>query len=394
MRDVYIVNGARTPIGKFGGVLASQTAVQLGTIAAQAALERSGLPKTAVDSVMVGNVIQAGNGQNPGRQVALHAGLPVDVPAMTLNAVCGSGLQAVNLEAKLISLGDIDTAIAGGTESMTNAPYLVRQGRFGYRFGPGNFEDSLESDALDDAFYGYPMGMTAENIAAKCHVSRRQMDEYAHQSQDKAVSAQQAGMFDDEIVPVPVKDGHGHVKMVKVDEPPRPHTDVETMGKLKPAFKKGGKVTAGNASGINDGAAMVALASGATVKKYGLHPMARWRAGKMTALDPAFMGLGPISAVRKTLAQVKLNPTDVDCYEINEAFAAQMLPVISALGIKQEVVNPRGGAIALGHPVGASGARILVTLLYEMQQEQLDRGVATLCVGGGMGVAAMVERCK
>lgn len=392
MQDVYIVGAARTPIGKLGGVLASQSAVQLGTVATMAALDRAQVDKDTVDSVMMGNVIQAGNGQNPARQVSIHAGLPVSVPAMTLNAVCGSGLQTVNLQAKLVALGDIDIAVAGGMESMTNAPYLVRQGRFGYRFGPGNFEDSLESDALDDAFLGYPMGMTAENIAARCHVSRQQMDEFAYHSQEKAVAAQHAGVFDDEIVPVPVTDRHGKVTMVDQDEAPRPNTSLAVMAKLKPAFKDDGKVTAGNSSGINDGAAAVVLASGAAVKKYGLHPLAKWVAGKMTALDPAFMGLGPISAVRKTLKQAQLRPSDIDCFEINEAFAAQMIPVMDALGVSGAKVNPHGGAIALGHPVGASGARILVTLLYEMQRQKQHLGVATLCVGGGMGVAALVER--
>lgn len=392
MQDVYIVGAARTPIGKLGGVLASQSAVQLGTIAVSAALNRAKIEKDVVDSVMLGNVIQAGNGQNPARQVTLHSGLPVSVPAMTLNAVCGSGLQAINLQAKLIELGDINVAVAGGMESMTNAPYLVQQGRFGYRFGPGNFEDSLESDALDDAFHGYPMGMTAENIAEKCHVSRQQMDEFAFQSQKKAVASQKSGYFDAEIVPVPVTDRHGKVTMVTSDEAPRPDTNLAKMAKLKPAFKPDGKLTAGNASGINDGAAAVILASGAAVKKYGLHPLAKWVAGKMTALDPAFMGLGPISAVRKTLAQAKVQPSDVDCFEINEAFAAQMLPVMDALKVNPERVNPHGGAIALGHPVGASGARILVTLLYEMQERNDHLGVATLCVGGGMGVAALVKR--
>lgn len=392
MQDVYIVGAARTPIGKLGGELSSQTAVQLGIIATQAALNRSGLPKDAVDSVMIGNVIQAGGGQNPARQVSIKAGLPVSVPAMTLNAVCGSGLQSINLQAKLIMMGDIDVAVAGGMESMSNAPYLVRQGRFGYRFGPGNFEDSLESDALNDAFYGYPMGMTAENIADKCDVNRRQMDEYAYASQMKAVKAQKDGAFDDEIVPVPVTDRHGKVTMVARDEAPRPNTSLEQMAKLKPAFKKDGRVTAGNASGLNDGAATVVLASAATVKKYSLKPLAKWLSGKMTALDPAFMGLGPISAVRKTLANVNLTPDDIDCYEINEAFAAQMIPVMDALKVPTSKVNPHGGAIALGHPVGASGARILVTLLYEMKQRNDHRGIATLCVGGGMGVAAAIER--
>lgn len=392
MRDVYIVGAARTPIGKLGGELSSQSAVQLGTIATQAALDRSKLPKDAVDSVMIGNVIQAGGGQNPARQVTIHAGLPVSVPATTLNAVCGSGLQSINLQAKLIMMGDIDVAVAGGMESMSNAPYLVRQGRFGYRFGPGNFEDSLESDALDDAFYGYPMGMTAENIADKCHVSRQQMDEFAYQSQVKAVAAQKAGSFEAEIVPVPVTDQHGRVSMVSVDEAPRPDTSLEVMAKLKPAFKPDGKVTAGNASGLNDGAAAVVLASDRAVEKYHLQPLAKWVSGKLTALDPSFMGLGPISAVRKTLAHVNLTPDDVDCFEINEAFAAQMVPVMEALKVPAEKVNPNGGAIALGHPVGASGARILVTLLYEMQRRHDHRGVATLCVGGGMGVAALVER--
>lgn len=392
MQDVYIVGAVRTPIGKLGGELSSQTAVQLGIVATQAALNRSGLPKDAVDSVMIGNVIQAGGGQNPARQVSIKAGLPVSVPAMTLNAVCGSGLQSINLQAKLIMMGDIDVAVAGGMESMSNAPYLVRQGRFGYRFGPGNFEDSLESDALNDAFYGYPMGMTAENIADKCDVTRQQMDEYAYASQVKAVKAQKDGAFDDEIVPVPITDRHGKVTMVASDEAPRPNTSLEQMAKLKPAFKKDGRVTAGNASGLNDGAATVVLASAAAVKKYSLKPLAKWLSGKMTALDPAFMGLGPISAVRKTLANVNLTPDAIDCYEINEAFAAQMIPVMDALKVPASKVNPHGGAIALGHPVGASGARILVTLLYEMKQRNDHRGIATLCVGGGMGVAAAIER--
>ncbi|WP_283585673.1 thiolase family protein [Limosilactobacillus ingluviei] len=390
MKRVAIVGAARTPIGKLGGALATLSAVELGTIAIQTALQRAQVAVNQVNEVYMGMAIQAGQGQNPARQAAMHAGLPESVPAMTVNVLCGSGMQAISLAAKQIRLGDAQVMVAGGMESMSNAPYLLPNGRFGYRYGNGELLDSLTQDGLTDAFYHYPMGMTAENLLAKYPVSRHDLDAFALASQEKARAAQQAQRFADEIVPVTVPTKHGEV-IVAADEAIR-DTSMAALAKLPPVFKKDGDVTAGNSSGLNDGAAAVVLMDAELAQATGAPILGYWLDGNLVGVDPAIMGIGPLQASQQLMAKHTLTVADFDLVELNEAFAAQSVVTIRELGLDETKVNVNGGAIALGHPLGDSGARIIVTLLYEMQKQNSDRGLAALCIGGGMGAATIIER--
>ncbi|MCQ2570400.1 MAG: acetyl-CoA C-acetyltransferase [Limosilactobacillus sp.] len=390
MQEVVIVSAKRTPIGKLGGALASLSSVDLGALAIQGALESIHLPPDQVDEVYLGNVLQAGQGQNVARQATLQAGLPQTVPATTINAVCGSGLQAINLAARAIMVGDTDVMVAGGTESMTNAPYLVPGARQGLRYGNTTLVDSAYHDGLEDAFHNYPMGITAENVVDQYALTRQDQDAFGLQSQARAQAAQAAGKFADEIIPIEIKTRKSTVTVTQ-DEGVR-DTSMELLGKLKPAFKADGTVTAGNSSGINDGAAAVVMMSATKAKELGLTPLATWTAGKMIGLDPAVMGLGPIEAIRQTLAKANLTVADLDLIELNEAFAAQSLAVTRELNLPSDITNVNGGAIALGHPIGASGARIVVTLLHEMQKRNAHHALASLCIGGGMGIAATFKK--
>lgn len=391
MEKVYIVAAQRTPIGKFMGSLSSLSAVELGAAVIKDSVQKAGLTGPQVDQVLMGNVIQAGEGQNPARQAAIAAGLGQSVPAITINDVCASGLSSINLGAGLIQSGQAGVIVAGGMESMTNAPYVLHKARQGYRYGDGALVDALQKDALTDVWGGYPMGITAENINSRYGVTRRQQDKFALASHQKAVAAQESHSFDNEITPITVKNRRQTVRVVK-DEAPRPDTSLAALAKLKPAFKAGGSVTAGNASGLNDGAAAVVLASGAAVRRYHLAPMAEWQAASLVGVDPALMGLGPYYAIKKLLKTTGQQANEIDVFEINEAFASQSLVCIDWLKLDPQKINPRGGAIALGHPVGCSGARILVTLVHEMQELDKKKGIASLCVGGGMGIAALVSR--
>lgn len=391
MEKTYIVAARRTPIGKFGKSLAGVSAVELGATAIAAVVKDSGITKEAVDQVLMGNVIQAGAGQNPARQAAIKAGLDYATPAITINDVCGSGLSSVSLAAGLIQSNQARIVIAGGMESMSRAPYILNQARGGYRFGDGQLIDALQKDALIDVENGYPMGITAENVAKLDRISRQEQDEFALRSHQKAVVAQTSHAFDREIVPVEVQTRKGTI-IVKNDEAPRADTSIEALQKLKPSFASEGTVTAGNASGLNDGAAAVMLASESAVKEYGLQPLAEWQAATLVGIDPAYMGLGPAYAIEKLFNETGISREDVDLYEINEAFASQSVACLRRLKLDERRVNPRGGALALGHPVGCSGARILVTLIHEMQDLDAQTGIASLCIGGGMGVACLVEK--
>lgn len=390
MEEVYIVAAQRTPIGKFGGALAPVPAVQLGAVAIKAALAKSGLPQKAVDQVLMGNVVQAGSGQNPARQAAIAAGIDQVVPAITINDVCASGLSSINLGASLIQSGQADVIVAGGMESMSRAPYLLQRAREGYRFGDGKLVDALQKDGLNDAWGGYPMGITAENVSDQYQVSREEQDRFALTSHRRAVAAQQRHVFDEEIVPVTVPTRKGEY-VVESDEAPRPDTSLDALSKLRPAFKEGGTVTAGNSSGLNDGGAAVVLASKAAVAKYHLQPLAQWVASALVGLDPALMGLGPYYAISKLFAKTGTSVNDVGIFELNEAFASQAIVCQRLLKVPDEKLNPYGGAIALGHPLGCSGARILVTLIHQMRALGKHSGVASLCVGGGMGAATLIK---
>ena len=391
-KKVVLAGAVRTAIGKMGGGLSTVPAEQLGTIVIKEALNRAGVKPEQVDEVLMGCVIQAGLGQNVARQASIHAGLPVEVPAVTLNVVCGSGLNAVNMAANMIQAGDADIVVAGGMENMSSAPYAVMQGRYGYRMNNGTLVDTMVNDALWDAFNQYHMGITAENVAEQWGITREMQDEFAALSQNKTEAAQKAGKFDDEIVGVPVKMKKETVIFNK-DEGPRAGVTAEGISKLKPAFKRdGGTVTAANASGINDGAACVVVMSEEKAKELGVKPMATWVAGALGGVDPSIMGVGPVAACKKVFKKTGLGIDDFDLIEANEAFAAQALAVGKELKWDAEKVNVNGGAIALGHPVGASGCRILVTLLHEMQKRDAKRGLATLCIGGGMGCATIVEK--
>lgn len=391
MRKIVLAGACRTPIGVLGGTLSSVSAAELGAIVIKEAIKRAGLAPDQVDQVYMGCVIQAGQGQNVARQAAVKAGLPVTTPAVTMNVVCGSGLNCVNQAAEMILAGDADVVVAGGMESMSMSPYAVPQGRFGYRMGNGILVDTMVNDALTDAFHQYHMGITAENIAEKWAISRREQDEFAAYSQEKAARAREQGKFNEEIVPVTVKKKKETILFDK-DEGIRPGTTTDSIARLRPAFLEGGTVTAANSSGINDGAAAVVLLSGEKAKELGVKPMAIWKGGALAGVDPAFMGIGPVEASRKVMERTGFHIEDFDLIEANEAFAAQAIAVARELKIEQEKLNVNGGAIALGHPVGASGCRILVTLLWEMQRRNLQKGLATLCIGGGMGCATVVER--
>ena len=390
-RKVVIASACRTPIGKFGGTLKDVPATELGTIVIKEAMKRAGVKPEQIDEVYMGNVIQAGNGQNPARQSAVNAGIPVEVPATTINVLCGSGLHCINLAAKLIGMGDADIIVAGGMENMDKAPYLLYNARFGYRMNAAQMDDSMIRDALSDAFGGYHMGITAENIAEEWHLTREELDEFSAWSQDKAEKAITSGRFKDEIVPVTIHGRKGDT-IFDTDESNRPGTTKESLAKLKPAFKKDGVVTAGNSSGINDAAAAVVVMSEEKAKELGITPMATWIGGELAGVEPRIMGIGPVAATRKVMKKTGWSVDDLDLIEANEAFATQSVAVAHDLGFNKEILNVNGGAIALGHPVGCSGTRILVTLLYEMQKRDAKKGLATLCVGGGMGCAALVER--
>ncbi|HEY7067249.1 MAG TPA: acetyl-CoA C-acetyltransferase [Chloroflexota bacterium] len=392
MEDVVVVGAARTPIGTFGGVFKDVPAAQLGAVAVRAALARAGVEPSAVHEVILGNVLQAGAGMNPARQAAMAAELPVTVPAMTINKVCGSGLKAVALAAQAIYLGDAEIVVAGGMESMTRAPYLLEKARYGYRMGDGKLVDSLIHDGLWCVFSDCHMGITAENVAREYEIGRDQQDRFAAESQARAARAIESGAFDAEIVPVPVPAGKGETQLVSRDEHPRPGTTAERLAALRPAFLGEGTVTAGNASGINDGAAALVLTSARTARDRGLRPLAKIRAYAAAGVEPSVMGLGPIPATRRALDRAGLALDDLDLYEVNEAFAAQSLAVAHELGLDPERLNVHGGAIALGHPIGASGARILVTLLHELERRDAHLGLATLCIGGGQGFAMIIER--
>lgn len=390
MERVAIVGASRTPIGKLGGALASLSADQLGTIVIQAALNRAHVNPDQVDEVYLGCAIQAGAGQNVARQAAVNAGIPYSVPATTINVMCGSGLQAINLAAKMIQYGDADVMVAGGTESMSNAPYLIPKGRFGYKYGNAELIDAVYHDGLEDAFYHYPMGITAENLVQQYGITREQLDRFALESQRRAQAAQQAGRFKNEIVPVTLKTKHG-TKTIMEDEAIR-ETSLGQLANLKAAFLEDGVVTAGNSSGINDGAAALVLMKESQAKVQHLSIMGYWDAGKLAGVDPQVMGIGPLVATKKVLEVTNLIVDQLDLVELNEAFAAQSLIVKDQLNLPDDKVNVNGGAIALGHPLGDSGARIVVTLLYEMQRRQVNTGLATLCIGGGMGIAAIFNR--
>lgn len=393
MKEVMIVGAARTPIGSFRGSLSSLSAVELGAVAVRHLLENSGPGAEQVDEVIFGQVLTAGCGQNPARQTTLTAGLPVTTPATTVNLVCGAGLKAVQLAAQAIHCGDAEVIIAGGQESMSSAPYLLDGARSGLRFGHTGLQDSMISDGLWDAFNDYHMGITAENVARENDISREQQDVFAARSQQKAASAIEAGRFDAEIAPVTVQQGKKPPLIVSRDEQPRPGTTAEQLALLRPAFLRDeGTVTAGNASTLNDGAAAVLLMSGDKARESGLPLLGRIVSYAVTGVDPSVMGIGPVSACQKALARAGWTLDDVDLIEANEAFAAQALAVGKQLGWDERKVNVNGGAIALGHPIGASGCRILVTLLYEMQRRDAKKGLVTLCVGGGQGIALTVER--
>ena len=391
MEEIVIVGAARSAIGKFGGSLAGVPAARLGAHIIKKALERAGVSPDQVSEVIMGQVLTAAVGQNPARQAAIWAGLPDMVPAMTINKVCGSGLKAAMLGAQSIANGDADIVVAGGQENMSAAPHVLNGSRDGFRMGDAKMVDSMIIDGLWDVFNQYHMGVTAENVAKEQVVSREEQDEFAVKSQNKAEAAQKAGRFNDEIVPYEVPSRKGPV-VFGVDEFPRHGATIEGMKALKPAFDKNGTVTAANASGINDGAAVVILCSLKKSKELGLKPIARIKAFASAGVDPKYMGMGPVPASKRCLQRAGWSPSDLDLLEINEAFAAQAIAVNRQMGWDTSKVNVNGGAIALGHPIGASGCRILVTLLHEMQKRDAKKGLASLCIGGGMGVALAVER--
>lgn len=391
-KKVVLAGACRTAIGKMGGALSNTPAVDLGSIVIKEALNRAGVKPEQVDEVLMGCVIQAAQGQNVARQASIKAGLPIEVPAVTLNVVCGSGLNCVNQAAAMIMAGQADIVVAGGMENMSMAPYAMTKARFGYRMNNATIVDTMVNDALTDAFNHYHMMITAENICDRWHLTREELDEFSANSQQKAEKAMAGHKFDDEIVPVPVKVKKQIVEF-KVDEGPRPGTTVETLAKLRCCSgKEGGMVTAGNASGINDGAAAIVVMSEEKAKKLGVTPMATWVQGALAGVEPEIMGIGPVAATRKVMERTGLTVDDMDLIEANEAFAAQSVAVAKELGFDMSKVNVNGGAVALGHPVGASGCRILVTLLHEMQKRDAKKGLATLCIGGGMGCATIVER--
>ena len=392
MREVVIVSAVRTPIGAFGGAFKDVSAVELGRVAAITAIERAGIKPEMVDEVIFGNVLQAGLGQNVARQISVHAGIPNDVPSFVVNKVCGSGLKAVELAYQSILAGANDIVVCGGTENMSQAPYVQKNVRWGQKMGSVQLIDTLTDDGLTDVFGNYHMGITAENLVDKYSITREEQDEFAAASQQKAVAAIEAGRFKDEIASVSIPQRKGDPIVVDTDEYPRAGTTAESLAKLRPAFKKDGSVTAGNASGINDGAAALVLMSKDKAKELGLKPLACIASSANVGVAPEIMGIGPAPAVRKALKLADMQIDEIDLIEANEAFAAQALSVAKELNLDTKKVNVNGGAIALGHPIGTSGARVLVTLLHEMNKQDAKRGLATLCVGGGQGVAMIVKR--
>ena len=392
MKNVVIVSAARTPVGSFGGAFKGVSAVDLGVAAAKEAIKRAGIKAEDIEEAIIGNVLQAGLGQNVARQVILHAGLPESTPAMTINKVCGSGLRAVSLAAQIIKAGDADIVLAGGTESMSSAPFILNDARWGARMGDKKLVDEMIKDGLWDAFNDYHMGVTAENVAKEYDVTRDDQDEIAAVSQQRASKARAEGIFDEEIAPVEVKGRKGKVTIVDKDEYIRDGVTKESIGGMKPAFIKDGTVTAANASGINDGAAMVIVMSEEKAKELGVEPMAKIASYASAGVDPKIMGTGPIPSSRKALEKAGWEFSELDLIEANEAFAAQAGAVAKTLGLDMDKTNVNGGAIAIGHPIGASGTRILTTLLYEMKRRDAKKGLATLCIGGGMGTALTVER--
>lgn len=392
MRKVVIASAARTPVGSFGGAFKNVKAVDLGIAAAKEAIKRAGLKPEDIEEVVLGNVLQAGQGQNPARQVSLGAGIPITTPAFTINKVCGSGLRSVSLAAQMIKAGDVDVVLAGGFESMSMAPFILPNERWGARMGDKTVVDEMIKDGLWEAFNNYHMGMTAENVNDQWNQTREMQDEFAVRSQNRAQKAQEEGRFDEEIVAVEVPGRKGKVTVVDKDEYIRYDNTMEDAAKLKPAFKKDGSVTAGNASGINDGGACLVVMSEEKAKELGITPLATIVSYASAGVDPKIMGTGPIPASKKALEKANLKIEDIDLVEANEAFAAQSLAVCKDLNLDPEKTNVNGGAIAIGHPIGASGARILTTLLYEMKRRDSKKGLATLCIGGGMGTALIVER--
>ena len=392
MREVVIASAVRTAIGTFGGALKDVPAADLGAIVIKEAVNRAGIKPELVNEVVMGNVIQAGLGQNVARQAAVKAGLPIEIPAMTLNMVCGSGLRSVALAAQMINAGDCDVVVAGGMENMSRAPYALETTRWGQRMGDGKLVDTMIKDALSDAFNNYHMGVTAENIVKEWGLTREELDEFSLNSQLKAEKAIKEGKFKDEIVPVMVPQRKGEPKVFDTDEGPRFGSTMEGLARLKPCFIKDGKVTAGNSSGINDGAAAFVVMSAEKATELGVTPLATIVSYGHKGLDPAIMGYGPFHATKAAMENANLTVEDMDLIEANEAFAAQSIAVAKDLHFDMSKVNVNGGAVALGHPVGASGARILVTLLHEMQRRDAKKGLATLCIGGGMGTAMIVER--
>ncbi|MDB8790553.1 acetyl-CoA C-acetyltransferase [Romboutsia sp. 1001216sp1] len=394
MREVVIVSAVRTPIGSLGGALKDVSSVELGSIAAKEAIKRANINPEIIDEVLIGNVLSAGLGQNVARQVAIKANVPVETPALAINKVCGSGLRAVSMAAQFIALGDCDVVLAGGCESMSNAPYLLNRGRYGYGLGDNKIVDSLVNDGLTDAFNNYHMGITAENLAEKFGITREEQDKFALLSQEKAKQAQLNNRFKDEIVEVLIPQRKGDPIVFDTDEHPKHNTTIERLSKLRPAFKKDGTVSAGNASGINDGSAMVILMSREKCDELGLKPLASIVSYASAGVDPSIMGYGPVPSTEKALQKANLNLDDIDLIEANEAFAVQALSVSKGLDFDMEKVNVNGGAIALGHPVGASGCRILVSLIHEMQKrEDANLGLATLCIGGGQGTSLIIKKC-
>ena len=391
MEDAVIVSAVRTPVGTMGGAFVDVPAPRLGAIAVEEAVRRAGIDAAEIEEVLMGNVLQAGLGQNPARQASLGAGLDTSIPTMTINKVCGSGLKTVALAAQAIRAGDAEVLVAGGMENMSRAPYLIENGRYGYRLGNGELVDVMIRDGLWCAFDNCHMGITADNVAAEYEVSREDQDAFSADSQRKAGDAIKSGRFKDEIVPVPVQRKKETV-LVDTDEHPRPDTTADVLAKLRPAFNKEGSVTAGNASGINDGAAAVVVMSASRAKAEGRTPLARIRAYASAGVEPRVMGMGPVPAARKAMERAGVQVKDIGLFELNEAFAAQSVAVGRELAVPEDRLNVNGGAIALGHPIGASGTRILVTLLHAMQQRDAEVGLAGMCIGGGQGIAMVVER--
>lgn len=391
MKEVVIVSAARTPIGVLNGSLSGFSAVDLGIIAAKEAIKRAGIAPVEINETIIGNILSAGLGQNISRQISVFSGIPETSPAMTINLLCGSGLRSVSLAAQMIMLGNSEIVLAGGTESMTNSPYLLKDARNGYRMGHKQVMDSMILDGLTDAFNNYHMGITAENIAEQWGISRAEQDEFALLSQQKCEKAQKEGKFKEEIIPIEIPQKRANPIIFGTDEFPKQGLSIEKLSKLSPAFKKDGSVTAGNASGINDGAAMLIIMSREKAEELGLKPLAKIIAHATVGLDPKIMGYGPVPATRKALLDAKMEIKDIDLIEANEAFAAQSIAVVRDLNLDSSIVNLNGGAIALGHPIGASGARILTTLIYEMKRRGSATGLATLCIGGGQGTSLIIE---